>query len=140
MEHRIDIAQLNPLALAYMGDAVLDVLVREHLLAKGQTRPHMLHRLTTRYVSAKAQAYVYRQMADENFFSAEEEDILKRGRNAKSKTIPKNTDVKTYRCSTAFEALIGYHYLADNRKRIKEIADSFFFMIDHSLERRGDDR
>lgn len=125
-----DVKQLNALALAYMGDAVLDVFVRKHLLEKGQVRPHRLHQLTTHYVSAKAQAKVLHKMMTEQFFTVEEEAILQRGRNAKSGTIPKNTDVHTYRHSTAFESLIGYHYLLKNNQRLNDIVASMFACIE----------
>ncbi len=105
-----DVKQLNGLALAYIGDAVYEVYVRRHLLAGGSVRPHELHRRAVRYVSARAQARVILALLDEGVLTEEEKDIVRRGRNAKSGTIPKNTDVQTYRHSTAFEALIGYQF------------------------------
>jgi ribonuclease-3 family protein len=119
----IDVKQLNSLALAYMGDAVYEKYIRHHLLLKGNIRPNQLHRLSTQYVSAKAQAKVILQMLEEGFVNEEEIAVVKRGRNAKSGTIPKNTDVQTYRYSTAFEALVGYHYLLDNHNRLSEIIE-----------------
>ncbi|WP_428910369.1 Mini-ribonuclease 3 [Niallia sp. Krafla_26] len=127
---KIDEKQLNSLALAYMGDAVLETYVRYHLLQRGQVKPHLLHKEATRYVSAKAQSNILHQMKDEDFFSEEEIAILKRGRNAKSGSIPKNTDVQTYRYSTAFEALIGSLYLAGNQERLETIIRHAFQIID----------
>lgn len=121
LEHKVDYKQLNSLALAYMGDAVYDVFIRQHLLESGKTKPHKLHMEATRYVSAKAQASILKKMVEENFLTEEELVIMKRGRNAKSGTIPKNTDVQTYRHSTAFEAVIGWIYLANDTKRLNEI-------------------
>ena len=120
-EQKVNEKQLNSLALAYMGDAVLETYVRYHLLQNGQVKPHLLHKEATRYVSAKAQSSVLHQMMEEGYFSEEEIAIIKRGRNAKSGTVPKNTDVQTYRYSTAFEALIGSLYLAGNQERLEEI-------------------
>lgn len=117
----IDAKQLNSLALAYMGDSVFDVYVRHHLLSRGAIRPNHLHNQAKRFVSAKAQAKVILALREDGFFSEEETAVLKRGRNAKSGTVPKNTDVQTYRYSTAFEALIGYHYLLKNEVRMEEI-------------------
>ncbi|MFD3449206.1 Mini-ribonuclease 3 [Microbacteriaceae bacterium 4G12] len=117
----IDVKQLNSLALAYMGDAVYEQYIRHHLLSKGNVRPNQLHRLSTQYVSAKAQAKVVYSLRESSFLTDEEEAVLMRGRNAKSGTVPKNTDVQTYRYSTAFEALIGYHYLLGNRERLEEL-------------------
>jgi ribonuclease-3 family protein len=124
MEKRIkmiDVKQLNSLALAYMGDAVYEKYIRHHLLLKGKVRPNQLHRLGTQYVSAKAQAKVILSLLENSVLSEEETAVVMRGRNAKSGTVPKNTDVQTYRYSTAFEALIGYHYLSDNHDRLEEI-------------------
>ena len=120
-QNKVNEKLLNSLALAYMGDAVLETYVRYHLLQNGQVKPHLLHKEATRYVSAKAQSSVLHQMKEEGFFLEEEIAILKRGRNAKSGTIPKNTDVQTYRYSTAFEALLGSLYLAGNQERLEEI-------------------
>ncbi|MGG3019203.1 Mini-ribonuclease 3 [Geobacillus stearothermophilus] len=125
-----DVKQLNGLALAYIGDAVYEVYVRCHLLAMGSVRPHELHRRAIRYVSARAQARVILTLLDEGALTEEEQAIVRRGRNAKSGTIPKNTDVQTYRHSTAFEALIGYHFLQDNGRRVDELIGRSFAIIE----------
>ena len=83
-----DIKQLNALALAYMGDAVLEQKVREHLLLMGRAKPNRLHNEATHYVSAKAQSSVLHQMMEEGYFQDEEITIIKRGRNAKSGSVP----------------------------------------------------
>lgn len=116
-----DVKQLNGLALAYMGDAVYEVYIRHHLLSTGNVKPNKLHQMAKYFVSAKSQAAILKKLTHKNFFSDEELLIIKRGRNAKSGTIPKNTDVQTYRYSTAFEALIGYHFLNGELKRLEEI-------------------
>ena len=116
-----DVKQLNALALAYMGDAVLEIAIREHLLRAGRVKPNILHREATHYVSAKAQSMVIHQMIDEEYFTEEEMAVLKRGRNAKSGSVPKNTDVQTYNYSSAFEAVIGFLYLTDQKERVDEI-------------------
>ncbi|WP_110113976.1 Mini-ribonuclease 3 [Bacillus sp. CGMCC 1.16541] len=116
-----DVKQLNSLALAYVGDAVFDLHVRNYLLTLGTVRPNQLHNKAKRYVSAKAQAKIVHFFKEQGYFSEEELGVLRRGRNAKSGTIPKNTDVQTYRYSTAFEAVIGYHYLLKNEDRLMEM-------------------
>lgn len=121
--------QVNSLALAYIGDAIYEVYVRHHLLSKGNVRPNQLHKLATKYVSAKAQATVLHELSKMEFFSEEELAIIRRGRNAKSGTVPKNTDVQTYRYSTAFEALIGYLHLEKNADRLAEIIQTSFELI-----------
>ncbi|WP_445492877.1 Mini-ribonuclease 3 [Niallia sp. 03133] len=130
-DKNIDEKQLNSLALAYMGDAVLEIYVRRHLLYSGKVRPNHLHREATKYVSAKGQAKVVYQLLEETFFTEEELAVLKRGRNAKSGTIPKNTDVQTYRYSTGFEAVLGYLYLSDREERLEEIIKAAFLIIEN---------
>ena len=133
-QNKVNEKLLNSLALAYMGDAVLETYVRYHLLQNGQVKPNLLHKEATRYVSAKAQSSVLHQMIEEGFLLEEEIAILKRGRNAKSGTVPKNTDVQTYRYSTAFEALFGSLYLAENQERLEEIIQYAFDLIE---EKKG---
>ena len=117
----MDVLQLNALALAYMGDAVYEQAIREHLLRSGRVKPNTLHREATKYVSAKAQAACVRWMQSNGYLSEEEEAVLRRGRNAKSGSVPKNTDVVTYNYSSGFEAVIGYLYLLGRQDRVKEI-------------------
>lgn len=133
-ESVVDEKQLNSLALAYMGDAVFEVYVRLHLLQNGQVRPNQLHREATKYVSAKAQSAVAHQFIEEGILSEEENTVLKRGRNAKSASVPKNTDVQTYRYSTGFEALIGYLYLSGNEERLEELIKKAFQFVE---EKKG---
>ena len=130
-----DVKQLNSLALAYMGDAVLEQYVREHLLRSGRVKPNTLHKEATKYVSAKAQAKVVHNMLEAKFLSDEEEAILRRGRNAKSGTVPKNTDLQTYKYSTGFEAVIGSLYLQGQAERVREIIER---AITISEEPKGD--
>ena len=126
----IDVLQLNSLALAYMGDAVLEQAIREHLIRSGRVRPNTLHKEGTKYVSAKAQALVVRVLLTEKFLTEEEEAVLRRGRNAKSGSIPKNTDVQTYKYSTAFEAVLGSLYLLGNFNRVQEIIEKAITIIE----------
>ncbi|WP_042453914.1 Mini-ribonuclease 3 [Neobacillus dielmonensis] len=120
-ENNLDAAQLNSLALAYMGDAIYETYVRRHLLYSGQVRPNRLHREGTRYVSAKAQCQILFYMMDDGLLIEEELAVVMRGRNAKSGTVPKNTDVQTYRYSTAFEALMGYLFLTGQEARLETL-------------------
>lgn len=121
---------LNSLALAYLGDAVFETYVRFHLLQNGQVRPNLLHREATKYVSAKSQSRALHQLLEQGYFDDEEIAIIKRGRNAKSGSVPKNTDVQTYRYSTAFEALIGSLYLAGKRERLEDIITNVFQQVE----------
>lgn len=128
-----DIKQMKSLALAYMGDAIYEVYVREHLLEKGSVKPNQLHQEAITFVSAKAQSFVLRDWLENGILAEEEERIVARGRNAKSGSVPKNTDVVTYRHSTAFEALIGFHYLSKNETRLQELIN----LAIEQLERRN---
>ncbi|AXF56634.1 Mini-ribonuclease 3 [Salicibibacter kimchii] len=117
----IDPAQLNGLALAYIGDAVYELHIRTHFLQKGYTRAQELHQKTTAYVSANAQAKCLHHWLENQRLYAVEETIIRRGRNAKSGSIPKNTDAFTYRYSTGFEALIGYLHLCGHHERLRDL-------------------
>lgn len=122
-ENTIDVKQLNSLALAYIGDSIFEVYVRRYLLQSGKVRPNQLHKESTKYVSAKAQCLFIHHFLDSKLLSEEEEAVVRRGRNAKSGTVPKNTDVQTYRYGTAFEALIGYLYLMNREERLDELIE-----------------
>lgn len=129
-----DVKQLNALALAYMGDAVYEQAIREHLLRTGRVRPNTLHKEATLYVSAKAQASIVQKMRDSQFLSEEEEAVMRRGRNAKSGSVPKNTDVITYNYSSAFEAVLGYVYLLGREERTTEIIGESIRLIEEAKE------
>ncbi len=131
----IDVKQLNALALAYMGDAVYEQAVREHLLRSGRVKPNVLHKQATNYVSAKSQAAIVKHMQHTDFLTEEEEAVLRRGRNAKSGSVPKNTDVVTYNYSSGFEAVVGYLYLLGKTERLEQfIAESLAW-----IERPGEE-
>lgn len=113
-----DIMMLSPLQLAYIGDSVYELLVRTYLITKGISVKD-LHKATTNYVKAKAQAKYAHELEDK--LSEEEKGIIKKGRNAKSNTSPKNTDIIDYKYATGFECLFGYLYLMNQDERIKEL-------------------
>lgn len=112
---------MPPLALAYLGDALMSVKVREYILEKGYMKPVDFQKYSVQYVSAKSQSYFVTQLLDENFFTEEEVLAFKRGRNAKSLTVPKNTDVITYKMATGLETLWGYLYCQGQTERLDEL-------------------
>lgn len=117
---------MNPLALAYLGDGVFEVYVREYLLVeKGIMKPDLLQKEAIRYVSAKAQAAFMQEAIANQWVSEDEIRIYKRGRNAKNTRVMKNTSVITHNQSSGFEALIGHLYLLKNEDRIKEIFELY---------------
>lgn len=123
MNDKKDYSLLSGLTLAYVGDAIYEVYIRDFLIRSGQTRPNQLHRMATHYVSAKAQHYLIEAMIAENILTDTEKSVYKRGRNAKSHTSAKNTSVFIYRASTGFEALMGYLHLTDQKERLEELID-----------------
>lgn len=132
-----DIRQLNALTLAYMGDAVYEQAVREHLIRSGRVKPNTLHKLATNYVSAVAQASAVRAMEADGFLSEGELAVVRRGRNAKSGHSPKSTDIQTYNYSSAFEALVGWLYLLGRTERLGEVIGR---AISHAEAEREDGR
>ena len=121
MTKHLDVNLINGIALAFEGDAVYSLYIRRHLIFQGQTKPNQLHRLATRYVSAKAQASLIKKMLDQEVLTEKELDIYKRGRNAHSHTKAKNTDVITYKMSTGFEAVMGYLHMTEDLTRLEEL-------------------
>ncbi|MBU5311765.1 Mini-ribonuclease 3 [Tissierella carlieri] len=113
-----DIAMLSPLQLAYIGDAVYELLVRTYLLEK-KLPVKELHKLTIKYVKAKAQADIVHMLED--ILNEDERAVVKKGRNAKTNTMPKNADMIDYKYATGFEALMGYLYLMGKDYRIAEL-------------------
>lgn len=112
--------ELSGSTLAYLGDAVWSLKVREYLIEKGYTKAKDLQVLSVKFVSAKAQSKFYQTLKAEEFFTDEELEIYRRGRNYKSHSVPKNTNVTTYRSSTGFEALVGYWYLNKDEARFEQ--------------------
>lgn len=112
---------INVLALAYLGDSVYEIYIRNFLINKGLEKVKLLQEEAVKYVSAKSQAAFLTKMIENNFLTEEELSIVYRARNHKGSRHPKHTDIITYKYSTGFEALIGYLYLENKNDRIKEI-------------------
>lgn len=111
---------LNPLQLALIGDGVFEVFIRNYILTQNTAlSANKIHVKAIRYVKAKSQACIMHEI--ESLLNEEEEAVYKRGRNAKSPTVPKNADVRDYRMATGFEALIGYLYLIGDKERLEFI-------------------
>lgn len=114
-----DIEMFNPLVLAYVGDAIYAAFVRTLLVSKGSMPVSKLHKNSILYVKAKAQAEILESIHP--MLTEEEQTIVRRGRNTKSATVPKNADMSDYRYATGFEALVGYLYLVGNIDRLMEL-------------------
>lgn len=112
----MDPLQLNPLVLAYLGDAVYELEVRRFLVEQGLAKVKELHATAVSLVKATTQAKVIREIIAS--LDEEEAGVVRRGRNAKSGAAPKHTDIIDYRYATAFEALIGYWHLKGRVEKI----------------------
>ena len=112
---------MSPLVWAYIGDAVYEVYIRTYLINTTKLNAHMLHVKAIQYVKAGAQAKALQAIHEK--LTDKEKEIVRRGRNAENHHLPKNSNVQEYMYATAFEALIGYLYLTNQNKRIKEILD-----------------
>ena len=118
-DREVDPKQLSPLTLAFIGDTVYDLLVRESLICDANRPVNDLHSLAVKEVKASAQAKAVSQISDK--LSEDEADIFRRGRNAKTNHIPKNQSTSDYHMATGLEALFGYLYLSGKTDRIKEL-------------------
>lgn len=113
--------EINVLVLAYLGDTIYENYVRKYLIFKGISNVNDLQKESINYVSAKSQAKFLQNMIDNNFLSEDELSIVRRARNYKNNSHPKNCDVITYKYATGLEALIGYLDLENKSERIDKI-------------------
>lgn len=114
-----DAGSYSPLALAYIGDAVYELLIRMRVMNQGNRQVSKMHNRSTALVKAQAQAELIRLLLEE--LSQEELAVYKRGRNARSATMPKHATMQDYRMATGFEALVGYLYLTGRHERLLEL-------------------
>lgn len=121
MKNKDDLILISPSTWAYIGDAVYELYVREYLIRTTNLKPHKLHIETIKYVKASAQAKILHKL--EQYLTEEEKEIVKRGRNTETHSAPKNADMKDYMYATAFEALIGYLYVTEQKERLEKILD-----------------
>ena len=117
----MNVLEINVLVLAYLGDTIYEYYIRKYLIEKNITNVNDLQKESIKYVSAKSQAGFLQKMLDESYLTEEEITIIKRARNHKGTSHPKNCDIVTYKHATALESLIGYLEIEKNRKRIEEI-------------------
>ena len=129
---QVDIRELSPLSLAFVGDAVLELLVRQRLVETTRLLPGKLHAAATRYVSARAQS---RELALlEPALTEEEANVLRRGKNASKATVAKHATAQEYRASTGFECLLGYLYLKGRNDRIAQLFELLWQGFDPQAE------
>lgn len=115
----VDIRTYSPLTLAYIGDGVFDLIIRSVVVGKGNTKASQLHARTSRIVKAHTQATLIEALEEQ--LTEEEMEVYRRGRNAKSPTMAKNSSMVDYRKATGFEALVGFLYLKGEFARAVEL-------------------
>lgn len=119
VDKEVNPKQLSPLNLAFIGDCVYEMLVRETLVIDANRPVNDLHRESVKFVSAKAQTAAFEKIKD--ILTEDEMAVYKRGRNAKVGHSPKSATEGEYHCATGVEALFGYLYLTEQLDRIKEL-------------------
>ena len=124
----VDLRTYSPQTLAFLGDCVYDIIIRTVVVERGNRAAQGLHKKKSYLVNAKTQKELVESIQD--LLTAEEEDIYRRGRNAKSYSTAKNASVGDYRKATGFEALLGYLYLDDQMGRV-------LFLVKEGLKRIG---
>ena len=128
-------SKIHPVALAFVGDAVYSLYVREQLVNEANESPGVYQRAAGAAVSAKGQNALIEKVRDS--FTEEEADIFRRARNAKKGTKAKSASVAEYNRSTGIEAVIGYLYLTENHARVREILEKIDVSVqDGRVERK----
>lgn len=123
-----DVRAYSPLTLAYIGDAIYELVIRSVVVNRANRSANDLHKKTVRYVKAEMQSAMIQALASE--LTPDEEAVYKRGRNAKSYSVAKNASLGDYRKATGFEALMGYLYLTGE-------TDRMLYLIQKGIELTG---
>lgn len=126
----IDLVNYPPITLAYIGDAIYEIIIRTYVVINTNTQVNKLHKMTSSLVKAKTQSDMIKSLYDE--LTEEELRIFKRGRNAKSVSVAKNASVTEYRTATGFETLMGYLYLNNESERMMELIKKGLYNISNS--------
>lgn len=120
----VEAKQLGGLTLAFFGDSVYEVLVRERIVKNGTLPVNQLHKRAVEKVNAGFQSFAYDVI--ENELTEEETEIFKRGRNATGNTVPRSSNARDYRRATGIEALFGYLYLTGQKERMDYLFDMIY--------------
>ena len=125
---KVDVRAYSPLTLAYIGDAVYELVIRTVIVERANRAANELHKRAVKYVQAGTQAAMITTLQE--VLTEDELAVFKRGRNAKSNTSAKNASITDYRKATGFEALIGFLYLTDQTDRL-------LYLVKEGIERAG---
>lgn len=126
----MDVAKMSGTSLAYIGDAVYEVYVRQYVLEKNPIDVNKQNRMAIKFVRAEGQAYAIKKMLPN--LTEEEQMLVKRARNRKITSRPHNVQPVTYKLATAFEAFIGYLHLSGQKERLDEIVREAIELIEHA--------
>lgn len=126
-----DVRSYSPLTLAYIGDAIFDLVIRSVIVGRGNSQVNKLHQKACRIVKASAQSKMIELLMPE--LTEEERSIYRRGRNAHSVSMPKNAAMSDYRKATGYEALLGYLYLTDQTDRIFTLIQNGLIKADERI-------
>ena len=121
--------QINTNALAYLGDAVYEVAIREYIMETGQYNADRLHQIAVRYVRAEGQAEAIKKIIGE--LTEEEQSLVRRARNRKITSMPRNVAPITYKWATAFEAVVGYLHLTEQKERLEWFIERAISIINY---------
>lgn len=124
----MEAAKMNTTALAYMGDAVYEMYVRQYVLERDSVNVDKQNKLAVGFVRAEGQAFAIKKMFDT--LTEKEQLLVKRARNRKITSKPQHADPVIYKLATAFEALVGFLYLSGDTKRLEEIIHQALDLID----------
>lgn len=131
------VRMMNPLKLAYLGDALFEVYIRNYLINEVVLTPHEMSKKAIKYVKASSQAKLV--MGIKEALTEEEWSLVKRGRNQKSATVPKNALLSDYKYATGFEALVGYLYLMGREDRLLEVVSMGIKYLENPSVRIADE-
>ena len=132
MDNKLDLRLVSPLALAFVGDSVLELLVRQRLVERHRYPPSRLNAEKIKYVSARAQ--FREEQLLEPLFTEEELEVFRRGRNASRAAVSKHATSEEYRASTGFECLLGWLYLKGDRARIDTLFEALWAGYDPAAQ------
>lgn len=128
----IDLREQSPIALAFVGDGILEALVRARLVERTRLAPNRLHAAAVHFVCAKSQCAALEQL--EPLLTEEEQNVVRRGKNATKATVAKHATPREYRASTALEALFGWLYLQNRKDRLEELFELVWESLSPSLD------
>lgn len=123
-----ELRTMSPLVFAYIGDALYEIYIRTYIVHKYKVKVNELHKISTKFVKAAAQAKIVHAIEDE--LTEEEWKMIKRGRNQKSGSVAKNASITDYKYATGFECLLGYLYLLGETERLEEIISKAIKIIE----------